>query len=54
MGIASAGGEVEQGAVHDGMIDRDFIAKLEGEARSGSRADRESAALAHHVAAHSR
>ncbi len=51
MGIASAGGEVEQGAVHDGMIDRDFIAKLEGEARSGSRADRESAALAHHVAA---
>ncbi len=51
MGIASAGGVVEQGAVHDGMIDRDFIAKLEGDARSGSRADRESAALAHHVAA---
>src|SRR5262245_48882196 len=26
MGIASAGGVVEQGAVHDGMIDRNFIA----------------------------
>jgi tetratricopeptide (TPR) repeat protein len=51
MGIASANGVVEQGAVHDGMIDRGFIAKLEGEARSGNRADRESAALAHHVAA---
>jgi len=51
MGIASAGGVIEQGAVHDGMIDRDFIAKTESEARSGGRAERESAALAHHVAA---
>src|SRR5215475_13563881 len=51
MGIASAGNVIEQGAVHDGMIDRSFIARMEGEARSGGRAERESAALAHHVAA---
>jgi len=51
MGIASAGSVIEQGTVHDGMIDRGFIAKMEGEARSGGRAERESAALAHHAAA---
>ena len=51
MGIASAGNLIEQGAVHDGMIDRDFIATVEVEARSGGRSERESAALAHHVAA---
>jgi len=51
MGIASAGNVIEQGAVHDGMIDRSFIAKMEGEARRGGRAERESAALAHHIAA---
>src|SRR5262245_11757419 len=33
LGIASAGNEIEQGAVHDGSIDRAFIAKLEGDAR---------------------
>src|SRR5262249_51725527 len=49
MGLSSS--VVEQGAVHDGVIDRDFIAKLEGEAQSGRRTERESAALAHHVAA---
>ncbi|HWZ96671.1 MAG TPA: tetratricopeptide repeat protein [Candidatus Dormibacteraeota bacterium] len=51
IGIASAGNEIEQGAVHDGSIDRTFIAKLEGDARSGGKAAGDSAALAHHVAA---
>src|SRR3979490_532658 len=31
----SGGGEIERGAVHDGMVDRGYIAKLESEARSG-------------------
>jgi len=51
LGIASAGNQIESGAVHDGSVDRAFIAKLEGDARSGGRAAGESAALAHHVAA---
>src|SRR5262249_8084346 len=51
LGIASAGNQIEQGAVHDGSIDRAFIAKLEGEARTGGRAAGDSAALAHHLAA---
>jgi tetratricopeptide (TPR) repeat protein len=51
IGIASAGNEIEQGAVHDGSIDRSFIAKLEGEARSGTKMASDGAALAHHVAA---
>lgn len=51
IGIASAGNEIEQGSVHDGAIDRGFIAKLEGDARSGGKGTGDSAALAHHVAA---
>ena len=51
LGTANAGGEIEQGAVHDGSIDRSFIAKLEGEARTGGRPAGENAALAHHAAA---
>src|SRR6266436_1260162 len=43
--------DIERGAVHDGAIDRDFIAKLEGEARSGSRQANAIAAQAHHAAA---
>src|SRR5947207_14214097 len=43
--------EVEHGAVHDGAIDREYIAKLEGAARSGGRQANESAALGHHLAA---
>jgi tetratricopeptide (TPR) repeat protein len=42
--------EIDHGAVHDGAIDREFIAKVEGEARSGSAAANERAALAHHAA----
>jgi len=49
--ISDANTEIERGAVHDGAIDRDFIAKLEGEARSGSRQANAIAALAHHAAA---
>jgi len=51
LGMASAGNEIEQGSVHDGAIDRGFIAKLEADARSGGKAAGDSAALAHHVAA---
>jgi tetratricopeptide (TPR) repeat protein len=45
------GSEIEGGAVHDGAIDRDYIAKLEGAAKSGEQRANMSAALAHHVAA---
>jgi len=45
------GGEVEHAAVHDGAIDRDYIAKAEAEARSGSRQANAIAAMAHHSAA---
>jgi tetratricopeptide (TPR) repeat protein len=41
---------VLHGAVHDGEIDRAYIAKLEGEARGGGRQAAERAALAHHAA----
>jgi tetratricopeptide (TPR) repeat protein len=44
-------GEIENGAVHDGSIDRDYIAKVEGEARSGGPRANMAAALAHHAAA---
>jgi len=51
MGEPSGGSEIESGAVHDGAIDRDYIAKLEGAARDGDQRANQSAALAHHVAA---
>src|SRR5450432_4625910 len=47
----SGGGEIEHRAVHDGAIDREFIAKLEGETRGGSPAAGIDAALGHHAAA---
>jgi tetratricopeptide (TPR) repeat protein len=43
--------EVEHGAVHDGAIDREYIAKLESAARSGGRQANWSAALGYHAAA---
>src|SRR5258708_11256153 len=43
--------EVEHSAVHDGSIDREYIAKLESAARSGGRRANLSAALGHHAAA---
>jgi len=42
--------EVAQAAVHDGSIDREYIAKLEGEARTGGQRASFSAAVAHHAA----
>ena len=50
---STAGGseEVERGAVHDGAIDRGYIAKLEGEARTGKAEADFRAALGHHAAA---
>jgi tetratricopeptide (TPR) repeat protein len=43
--------EIDKAAVHDGAIDREYIAKVEGEARSGGANANERAALAHHAAA---
>jgi tetratricopeptide (TPR) repeat protein len=43
--------EIDQAAVHDGSIDRDYIARTEREARSGNARANEKAALAHHAAA---
>jgi tetratricopeptide (TPR) repeat protein len=44
-------GEIERAAIHDGAIDREYIAKLEGDARGGSATAAISAAAAHHAAA---
>ena len=43
--------ELESGTVHDGAIDRDFIAKLEIAARGGDPEAQRKAAVAHHLAA---
>ena len=45
------GGEIERAVIHDGAIDRQYIAKLEGETRSGSPAAGINAAVGHHSAA---
>jgi len=42
---------VERGAVHDGAIDREYLARVAGEARSGGPGANEMAAIAHHTAA---
>jgi tetratricopeptide (TPR) repeat protein len=42
---------IERAAVHDGGIDRPYIAKLEGEARSGTKQANFNAAMGHHAAA---
>ena len=51
MAATSGGTEVENGAVHDGAIDREYIGKLEAAARNGGQRANMSAALAHHAAA---
>ena len=51
MESSAAVNEIEPGAVHDGAIDREYIAKLESAAGPGKRQANRSAALAHHVAA---
>ncbi len=50
-GLSGPVEEVSRATVHDGSIDREYMAKLEAEARSGSRDAGERAALAHHAAA---
>jgi tetratricopeptide (TPR) repeat protein len=47
----SANAAVESGTVHGGVVDRDFLASLASEARSGSPAANEKAAVAYHAAA---
>jgi tetratricopeptide (TPR) repeat protein len=42
---------IERAAVHDGAVDRPYIAKLEGEARGGSKQANFNAAMGHHAAA---
>ena len=42
---------IEKGAVHEDAIDREYLAKVEGDARSGSAGTKEIAALALHSAA---
>ena len=51
MATTGGGSEIESGAVHDGSIDREYIARLEGAARGGGQKANLSAALAHHAAA---
>jgi tetratricopeptide (TPR) repeat protein len=48
---AGAGSEIERAAVHDGSVDREYIARVEGEARGGGRSAGAVAAYAHHTAA---
>lgn len=43
--------EIDQAAVHEGSIDREYIARVEGEARGGNEKANLKAALAHHAAA---
>jgi tetratricopeptide (TPR) repeat protein len=50
-GGGSGNEEIERAVVHDGSIDREYIAKLEGEARSGTQQAKFSAAIGHHAAA---
>jgi tetratricopeptide (TPR) repeat protein len=42
---------IDQAAVHDGAIDREYIARTENDARGGNAKANEKAALAHHAAA---
>src|SRR6266478_1731073 len=48
---SGASAAVENGAVHDGAVDRDFLAAVATEARSGGLAANQKAAMAHHAAA---
>ena len=50
-GSGTGGGEIERAVVHDGAIDREYIGKLENEARSGGRQAGLIAAIGHHAAA---
>jgi tetratricopeptide (TPR) repeat protein len=43
--------EIDSAAVHDGAIDREYIARVENQARGGDTKSNDKAALAHHAAA---
>jgi tetratricopeptide (TPR) repeat protein len=47
----AASAEIDKNAVHDGAIDREYMAKVDGEARGGAPGAHERAGLAHHAAA---
>lgn len=49
--VATSGNEIDAAVVHDGAIDRDYIAKLEGDAHPGNARANMKAAMAHHAAA---
>ncbi len=51
MDTSSEAAEIDSGAVHDGSVDREYIGKIEAEARGNSAQASERAALAHHAAA---
>jgi tetratricopeptide (TPR) repeat protein len=51
MAAPSGGSEVENDTVHDGGVDRAYIAKLEAAAHGGDQQANAKAALAHHAAA---
>jgi tetratricopeptide (TPR) repeat protein len=42
--------EIERRVIRDGEVDRNYVAELEGEARSGKAVSNQNAALAHHAA----
>jgi tetratricopeptide (TPR) repeat protein len=46
-----AAAEIDRNAVHDGAIDRDYISRVEEDAKRGAAGAREKAGLAHHAAA---
>jgi hypothetical protein len=48
---SSADAAAEHGAVHDGVVDREFLAALASEARSGAPRANEKASIAYHAAA---
>jgi tetratricopeptide (TPR) repeat protein len=48
-----ANAAMENGAVHDGVVDRDFLAAMASEARSGAAGANHKTALAYHAAAQS-
>src|SRR5260370_35200115 len=51
MEASPANATAENGAVHDGAVDREFLAKAVAEARSGAPQANDAAAIAHHAAA---
>lgn len=51
METTASSAEIDAGAVHNGAVDREYIARIEGEAHGRGGTANERAALAHHAAA---